>query len=378
MMEINHKAIFAAAETASQKPVDQGSEGATIDTDQPAGDTSSQLSGEPVDPGVEAATIDTRQLAGDIPLQISGNSVDEDEAQHSHDNRKHKKNPADRVLTSSKFGRIAEKKTAATSEKNDELEEEEDEDEDELQIDSDDDYHYDGPEVNRSTTVRAALMRTKKPEKPVQLTDLDKLVVKKGGGSPSPAPPAPVNCQMHNWGGWSNCICNRKVQERSRTVSVAAQHGGQGCPGSIETKPCDCCSWTTWGNWAQCSKTCGEGKQTRAQNHNGHCTGQKNEEQHCNTQPCPVNCQYAAWQAWGQCDKTCDGGKQARLRNKTVQEAHGGSCNKNGAEEKPCNEEACPTTTTTTTMFLPAMKSGCINAAYANLALLLCLGLATP
>ena len=53
--------------------------------------------------------------------------------------------------------------------------------------------------------------------------------------------------------------------------------------------------WSEYGNWSECSAVCGGGNQTRTRTctnpqpaHGGaDCEGDANEEQECNTDPCP-------------------------------------------------------------------------------------------
>ena len=54
------------------------------------------------------------------------------------------------------------------------------------------------------------------------------------------------------------------------------------------------CEWSVYGNWNECSKTCGSGTQIRTreiktQEENGgkQCAGDKTELQLCNEFPCP-------------------------------------------------------------------------------------------
>ena len=55
------------------------------------------------------------------------------------------------------------------------------------------------------------------------------------------------------------------------------------------------CVWGDFGNWTECSVTCGTGLQTRARtietpagNGGAACTGEATESRNCNTHPCPI------------------------------------------------------------------------------------------
>ena len=53
------------------------------------------------------------------------------------------------------------------------------------------------------------------------------------------------------------------------------------------------CSWTNWGPWGSCSKTCGSGTMTRSRSKNGpilggsECSGSSSSSTSCNTNSCP-------------------------------------------------------------------------------------------
>lgn len=49
--------------------------------------------------------------------------------------------------------------------------------------------------------------------------------------------PAPVNCAVSEWGGWSDCSATGS-QSRTRSVTVNASNGGAGCPELSQTQKC--------------------------------------------------------------------------------------------------------------------------------------------
>ena len=110
--------------------------------------------------------------------------------------------------------------------------------------------------------------------------------------------------------------------------------------------------WSVWSNWDSCSKTCGEGTQTRTRvcnnpspAHGGaQCSGDDTDSQSCNTQPCPRDGGWSGWSNWGSCSKTCGGGTQTRTRVcNNPSPAHGGAqCSGDDTDSQSCNTQPCP------------------------------------
>lgn len=114
--------------------------------------------------------------------------------------------------------------------------------------------------------------------------------------------------------------------------------------------------WSTWSGWSVCTKTCGNGTQIRTRSCNNPvrsnggalCVGTASETQYCNTQTCgtgtAVNGGWSAWGEWGNCSATCGGGIQTRSRTCTnPTPANGGNtCYSGmGVESQSCNTQTC-------------------------------------
>jgi len=107
-----------------------------------------------------------------------------------------------------------------------------------------------------------------------------------------------------------------------------------------------------WGKWGECSASCGGGLETRQYSFlDGvkcgkscpHGDGDK-QQQECNTDvSCPVDCE-GSWGQYSDCSATCGTGLQARMFTITQEAMHGGkACPKvNGAmEDHECSTEMC-------------------------------------
>lgn len=177
--------------------------------------------------------------------------------------------------------------------------------------------------------------------------------------------PCPVNGGWTSWGYWNKCsvTCGGGTQKRSRScTNPPVAHGGKTCAGLKDmTQNCNddiLCpvngGWTPWGDWDQCSATCGNGTQKRSRSctnpptaHGGkRCAGPKEMTQNCNDDVlCPVNGGWTMWGEWDKCSATCGGGTQKRSRSCTnPPTAHGGkTCAGPKEMTQICNNDVgCP------------------------------------
>ena len=153
----------------------------------------------------------------------------------------------------------------------------------------------------------------------------------------------PVDCKWSEYGQWSECNSNTCKRTRKRTVIQIPRNGGKDCEGKeIETEPCtsdicgedvaiwpifiemtlknSCrftfyfetnvqiirfhfcilappinCKWSSFGEWTQCTTTCGAGLKQRSRtvlqeaiNDGRECVGCRVELEICNVQECPL------------------------------------------------------------------------------------------
>ncbi|NXE93182.1 HMCN1 protein, partial [Menura novaehollandiae] len=176
----------------------------------------------------------------------------------------------------------------------------------------------------------------------------------------------PLTVQVHggfsSWLEWRACsvTCGQGVQERVRQCNnPLPANGGRSCQGpdsdvrSCHNEPCPVDgSWSEWGLWEECSRSCGQGNRTRSRTcsnppaqHGGKpCEGSALESVMCNLRPCPVAGEWSPWLPWGPCSETCGKGTQTRLRLcASPAPAHGGTrCRGPDTQLQLCHRRRCP------------------------------------
>lgn len=171
--------------------------------------------------------------------------------------------------------------------------------------------------------------------------------------------PCPVHCAVSAWSHWSTCSvsCGGAQQQRVRTIVRHFAHGGFQCPNLRDSRACNehpCpvnCELSEFGAWSDCTRTCGGGQSRRQRSmlapatHGGSCAALE-EYTACNTDPCPQDCAVTAWGRWTTCSRTCsvhgDGeGKQQRTRQILVVPEHGGRACPVLKQLRPCANVPC-------------------------------------
>ncbi|KAI8496157.1 Thrombospondin type 1 repeat-containing protein [Branchiostoma belcheri] len=168
--------------------------------------------------------------------------------------------------------------------------------------------------------------------------------------------PCPEDGVWGAWSDWGACsvTCGAGVEKRDRGC-VGPAHGGKDCHGDREEtrgcakKPCPVDGvWEEWGEWEQCTETCGSGVQSRLRNcrgtvHGGReCKGENIQLQPCSNGPCPVDGSWKEWSDWTECSATCGGGRQQRARECEPPQHGGAACRGNRLDTQSCNTHDCP------------------------------------
>ncbi|XP_074625866.1 coadhesin-like [Acropora palmata] len=174
-----------------------------------------------------------------------------------------------------------------------------------------------------------------------------------------------VDGNWGKWSLWSTCskTCKQGKQSRQRLCNYPApRYGGKKCEGpSSQEQICNenvSCPvdgmWGSWSQWSACSKTCKQGKYSRARKCDSpaaqyggkKCAGYSSEVEDCNKDvPCPVDGNWGKWSEWSSCSKTCKQGKQSRQRlcNYPAPRYGGKKCDGPSSQEQICNENfPCP------------------------------------
>jgi len=168
----------------------------------------------------------------------------------------------------------------------------------------------------------------------------------------------PVNSQWHGWGDWSECTasCGGGTKTRSRDKTPASCGGTDYGGASTETVACNeqCCArdcqWGEWSDYTECSLTCGGGTKNKtrviaveADCGGAPCQGLTYNTTKCNTDCCRIDCMWGEWGQYGDCNRPCGGGNMTRTRDVEVQAACWGTvCAGTHEENAPCNEDCCP------------------------------------
>ncbi|KAF8822993.1 microneme protein MIC2, partial [Cardiosporidium cionae] len=174
----------------------------------------------------------------------------------------------------------------------------------------------------------------------------------------------PINEECAEWSAWGECssTCSNGIRTRDRGPSrTRASNGGLTCVQQGHTSneeeacnpaPCPINAFPgDFGEWSDCSKTCGGGTRTRIrvpnlinEQHGGlsiEAQGMKTEEtEDCNSMACTESC-VTEWADWVECSATC--GPATRVRHRSIRfESATNPCIETTEETESCDLDACP------------------------------------
>ena len=156
----------------------------------------------------------------------------------------------------------------------------------------------------------------------------------------------PVPSEWETWGEWTDCSATCGPSTRSRNRNCILGSAMEDCVGdSTETEDCSdipevCPYWAQWFEWSGCSATCGDSERTRERICNGGigCIGDDIETEVCLAPAkCPGPMVCNEWSQWTECSETCGGG--TRMRG---QECSNGVATTSADAVDYCNSQVCP------------------------------------
>jgi len=182
--------------------------------------------------------------------------------------------------------------------------------------------------------------------------------------------PCPVDCEYGDWSTSTACsaTCGTGFSTKDRLVTKHPQHGGKPCPSLHDSSPCNSavcatdCVVTEWSIYSVCTRSCASEYQDDGSKILGHQSRNRvintvakdggkpcpslHEEQHCNTQLCPVDCYMSQYGAYSACSKTCGTGEKIKRRTVEQHPARGGKeCGSESSAAEctnPLNADLCP------------------------------------
>ena len=159
--------------------------------------------------------------------------------------------------------------------------------------------------------------------------------------------------------GICSTTCGPGDQVQEYNITTPAQYGGDSCSNNQVDKRTISCNLTpcpincigSYGEFNECSATCGPGTKTKtykittqAQYGGITCPISPPINEACNTRPCPINC-IGSFVDKGVCSTTCGPGNQEQEYKITNPAQYGGaSCSKNQDDIRTvsCNLTPCP------------------------------------
>ncbi|XP_033625738.1 uncharacterized protein LOC117288968 [Asterias rubens] len=172
---------------------------------------------------------------------------------------------------------------------------------------------------------------------------------------------SPIDGEWGDWTSWTECTatCGESTRYRDHACdNPSPMYGGDDCQGPANvTEACslDPCpihgGWSEFGEWGDCSDTCGGGVTTHSRLCNNpvpewggdDCVGDATEDGECNTNLCPIDGNWATWEAWSTCTHSCGGGTRDHSRTCTdPAPGYGGvDCDGVNFEVGVCGEIEC-------------------------------------
>uniref|UniRef100_A0A8C5MSR1 Spondin-1 n=1 Tax=Leptobrachium leishanense TaxID=445787 RepID=A0A8C5MSR1_9ANUR len=165
----------------------------------------------------------------------------------------------------------------------------------------------------------------------------------------------PSSCIVTEWGEWEECsaTCGMGMKKRHRMIKMTPADGSMCKTESTEVEKCmmpEChtipCVHSPWSEWSDCSVTCGKGSRTRQRMLKspaelGDCNEELKQVEKCMLPECPIHCELTEWSHWSECNKSCGKGHMIRTRMITSEPQFGGAVCPETVQRKKCRLRKC-------------------------------------
>ncbi|XP_063800581.1 spondin-1 [Pseudophryne corroboree] len=165
----------------------------------------------------------------------------------------------------------------------------------------------------------------------------------------------PSTCIVTEWGEWEECsaTCGMGMKKRHRMIKMTPADGSMCKAETTEVEKCmmpEChtipCMLSPWSEWSDCSVTCGKGTRTRQRMLKspaelGDCNEELKQVEKCMLPECPINCELTEWSHWSECNKSCGKGHMIRTRMITSEPQFGGGQCPETVQRKKCKVRKC-------------------------------------
>ncbi|XP_075693897.1 spondin-1 [Rhinoderma darwinii] len=165
----------------------------------------------------------------------------------------------------------------------------------------------------------------------------------------------PSTCIVTEWGEWEECsaTCGMGMKKRHRMIKMTPADGSMCKAETSEVEKCmmpEChtipCMLSPWSDWSDCSVTCGKGTRTRQRMLKspaelGDCNEELKQVEKCMLPECPINCELTEWSHWSECNKSCGKGHMIRTRMITLEPQFGGGPCPETVQRKKCRVRKC-------------------------------------
>ncbi|XP_072448649.1 spondin-1-like [Chiloscyllium punctatum] len=162
-------------------------------------------------------------------------------------------------------------------------------------------------------------------------------------------------CFVTEWGEWEECSasCGMGTKRRQRMVKMHPSDGSMCKVETVQMEKCgmpDCqtipCMLTPWSDWSDCSVTCGIGMRSRwrmlkSPAEVGECNEELEQVEKCMLPECPTDCMVSEWSEWSECNKSCGKGHMIRTRMIKLEPQFGGALCPETIQRKKCKVRRC-------------------------------------